>query len=373
MGGWTEFRPYSPDLWRWLRATYQGVPFMLSSATLSTTSLERIKISLGIDREEVLVLSSSCDRPNIFQQSRRLKRRLDIWNIDRDCAWIFPLLADQRAKLKMQIFVLKKDTADIITAWAQRRAERLAIPNLTPSHIEKLSGDNSREEKDRVIMALRAGGCRLLISTKCAGMGCDVPDIKITVCVGLPKDTWELSQMLGRGGRDGNNAAFVILLWPGQAGGRGQCKELGRVLLEQRVDRQSCQREAINNLFLVESPYKYYSSEPMDVGCSAACEVEKVCICTKCKCCTHCANKCSCHYANVGFDESLQRHLLPLTSTTYHTVKVKTDSWVALEDDEDDEDDVEDEEEEEDEEEKEDIDIDADTEDRILDVIYELF
>ena len=187
-----------------------------------------------------MVLSSSCDRPNIFQQSRRLKRRLDIWNIDRDCAWIFPLLADQRAKLKMQIFVLKKDTADIITAWAQRMAERLAIPNLTPSHIEKLSGDNSREEKDRVMMALRAGGCRLLISTKCAGMGCDVPDIKITVCVGLPKDTWELSQMLGRGGRDGNNAAFVILLWPGQAGGRGQCKELGRVLLEQRVDRQSC-------------------------------------------------------------------------------------------------------------------------------------
>ena len=99
-------------------------------------------------------------------------------------------------------------------------------------------------------MALRAGGCRLLISTKCAGMGCDVPDIKITFCVGLPKDTWELSQMLGRGGRDGNNAAFVILLWPGQAGGRGQCKELGRVLLEQRVDCQSCQREAINNLFL---------------------------------------------------------------------------------------------------------------------------
>ena len=52
----------------------------------------------------------------------------------------------------------------------------------------------------------------------------------------------------------------------------------------------------------------------------------------------------------------------------YHTVKVKTDSWVALEDDEDDEDDVEDEEEE-----KEDTDIDADTEDRTLDVIYELF
>ena len=69
----------------------------------------------------------------------------------------------------------------------------------------------------------------------------------------------------------------------------------------------------------------------------------------------------------------MQRHLLALTSTTYHTVKVKTDSWVALEDDKDDEDDVEDEEEEEEEEEKEDTDTDADTEDRTLDIIYELF
>ena len=69
----------------------------------------------------------------------------------------------------------------------------------------------------------------------------------------------------------------------------------------------------------------------------------------------------------------MQRHLLPLTSTTYHAVKVKTDSWVALEDDEDDDDDAEDEEDEEDEEEKEDTDIDADTEDRTLDVLYELF
>ena len=76
--GWS-FSPYSPELWRWLRATYQGVPFMLSSATLSTDSLERIKVSLGIDKDEVFVLSSSCDRPNIFQQCRRIPRKVDIW------------------------------------------------------------------------------------------------------------------------------------------------------------------------------------------------------------------------------------------------------------------------------------------------------
>ena len=52
---------------------------MLSSATLSTESLERIKVSLGINREEVLVLSSSCDRPNVYQQTRHLRRRVDVW------------------------------------------------------------------------------------------------------------------------------------------------------------------------------------------------------------------------------------------------------------------------------------------------------
>ena len=77
-GGW-NFRPYSPLLWRWLRATYQHVPFLLSSATLSTESLARIKVSLGIAEEEVFVLAKNCDRPNIFQQSRRLHRKVDVW------------------------------------------------------------------------------------------------------------------------------------------------------------------------------------------------------------------------------------------------------------------------------------------------------
>ena len=77
--------------------------------------------------------------------------------------------------------------------------------------------------------------------------------------------------MLGRGGRDGNNAVFVIMLWTGQAGwydienknyslsvtpgGRGQSKALGRVLLEQKVERQSCIREALNGLFHVKNPF----------------------------------------------------------------------------------------------------------------------
>ena len=72
----------------------------------------------------------------------------------------------------------------------------------------------------------------MVVRTKC-GMGSDIADIK-SLCAlviffasacsvtslwpGLPKDLWELSQMLGRGGGDGSQAAFVSLVWVGQAG-----------------------------------------------------------------------------------------------------------------------------------------------------------
>ena len=35
-------------------------------------------------------------------------------NIDKDMAWILPLLADKSTMIKAQIFVLQKDTADIL-------------------------------------------------------------------------------------------------------------------------------------------------------------------------------------------------------------------------------------------------------------------
>ena len=39
----------------------------------------RIKVSLRIEREEVMILSSSFDRPNVYQQTQRLRSRVDVW------------------------------------------------------------------------------------------------------------------------------------------------------------------------------------------------------------------------------------------------------------------------------------------------------
>ena len=40
---------------------------------------------------------------------------------------------------------------------AMERVDALGLDNFTPSQIEKLSGDNTRDEKERVMDALRAG------------------------------------------------------------------------------------------------------------------------------------------------------------------------------------------------------------------------
>ena len=42
-------------------------------------------------------------------------------------------------------------------AWAQDKAKILGIRDLSPANIEKLSGDNTRVEKDRVMTALENG------------------------------------------------------------------------------------------------------------------------------------------------------------------------------------------------------------------------
>ena len=51
---------------------------------------------------------------------------------------------------------------------------------------------------------------------------------------------------------DIENKNYSLSVTPG---GRGQSKALGRVLLEQKVERQSCIREALNGLFHVKNPF----------------------------------------------------------------------------------------------------------------------
>ena len=62
---------------------------------------------------------------------------------------------------------------------------------------------------------------------------------------------------------------------------------------------------------------EFYSSEVGVHDCSEACQLDEECVCSKCKCCTNCTNKCNCDFANTGADASLARQLLPSISPEY--------------------------------------------------------
>ena len=62
---------------------------------------------------------------------------------------------------------------------------------------------------------------------------------------------------------------------------------------------------------------EFYSSEVGVDDCTEACHIIEECVCSKCKCCMSCSNKCNCKFANVGADASLARQLLPNISPEY--------------------------------------------------------
>ena len=173
---------------------------------------------------------------------------------------------------------------------------------------------------------------------------------------GLPKDTWELSQQAGRGGRNGDQAAFVIILWPGQTGqhtqnyllccdeqqlqyifigGRGTTKSLSTMLLKRQ---QSCQREVLNSLFMVADPYskqwymncsksanlisqsEFYPTETTQQECSVVCLQAETCVCSNCKCCGSCTAKCSCPFAISDPDTVLAEFLLGRETEEYKKI-----------------------------------------------------
>jgi superfamily II DNA helicase RecQ len=75
--GWTDFRPFDPQIFQHLRAAH-SCTFLWSSATCGEEMLNRICEVFSVPREEVAVLCMSSDRPNIFMQRRITKKALSL-------------------------------------------------------------------------------------------------------------------------------------------------------------------------------------------------------------------------------------------------------------------------------------------------------
>ena len=93
---------------------------------------------------------------------------------------------------------------------SETRDACFAIRALLPSHlhpcIQSFAAPDEESTKEQRLKGLTEGHIRVLCCTIAAGMGCDIPDIKVAVIYGLDSFV-SFIQKGGRAGRDGKAGA----------------------------------------------------------------------------------------------------------------------------------------------------------------------
>ena len=224
--------------------------------------------------------------------------------------FLIPALLDSNFQ-KCQIFCISRFATDIISAWI--KDELLRMQSIVPNTIlvEKLTGDNTRTEKERVMQLFKEGVCQVLVCTDVAGMGVDIKGLNFSINVGIPKNSWKMKQIVGRIGRGGENSICISLVFP-QKGHNAPEPVLRKVLRG-----NDCIREAMNNLFRLSEPLVDYSESKTHLSCEdAGCEVSKICRCSLCCCCSNCNILCCCQFS-VSSSNAVMEKILKLGDSNY--------------------------------------------------------
>ena len=217
--------------------------------------------------------------------------------------FLIPVLLDSNFQ-KCQIFCVSRFTTDIVSAWLKDELQKLQSVVPHSVQIEKLTGDNSRSEKERVMRLFKDGVCQVLVCTDVAGMGVDIPGLNFSVNIGIPKNSWKMKQIVGRIGRGGEDSISISLVFP-------QKGHLAPEALLRNIFRGSCcLREAMNSLFQLSNPLVDYSEAKAPVSCEGAnCELVRACQCSNCCCCSYCNSQCCCPFSVLSPNEVMEKIL----------------------------------------------------------------
>ena len=169
--------------------------------------------SLHYQKKDVNILYEYPDRPNIYQQLRVHSEELDVGNIKKILGFMLPIISDS-AFSKCQIFNISKCSKDLVAAWLKSQIRNFGIVGDSCKMVEKLSGDNSKDEKRRVMERFKTGKCKVLVSTDVAGIGIDVPGLDLVINVGVPRTPWKFLQQCGRAGRERQPLEAVTIKFP---------------------------------------------------------------------------------------------------------------------------------------------------------------
>ena len=273
------------------------------SATMDEGGLNRIAENLDLPRDNIVVLYTSSDRPNIYQQMRPLKKPIDVMyvrvlnflylelifrNLQQNLSFLIPSFVDSSFQ-KCQIFCITRFLTDLVASWIRDELSKIhdVLPNSV--QVEKLTGDNTRMEKDRVMQNFKEGICQVLVCTDVAGMGVDIPGLNFAVNVGIPKNPWKFQQQIGRIGRGGEKSVCISLIFPQKGNLAPEAK------LRNMLKGSACYRKGLNQMFVLEKPFIDYTKPDVIKHCDFKyCEDMGACQCSACKCCSSCSDKCQC-------------------------------------------------------------------------------
>ena len=176
-----------------------GHPTCLAvTATANDETAAEICRLMGIAQEDVVVDESVRDNLELVD-ARDLR--------DRDARLVSIVSSGE----KCVIYVNSRDQSVMIA-----RNLRKALPDLGPM-ISFYNASLSREERNRVEDAFRAGELCCIVSTSAFGEGVNLPDIRNVVLYHMPFGSVEFNQMSGRAGRDGRRARIHLLFGPRDA------------------------------------------------------------------------------------------------------------------------------------------------------------
>ncbi|MCJ1470613.1 hypothetical protein MMC07_009259 [Pseudocyphellaria aurata] len=202
---WKDYRQLAT-----LRSHYPSVPFLLLSATLALNLLGFLHVELHL-QEKTRIYQISIDRPNITSVISPI-RASGFSALD----WVVPSGLAAVEIPKTMIFADNINKSQDLVVYLRRR-----LPNYlkTPWHraqrtIRPYSASLTWDQLANNLTAFGNGDARILVCTDAAGLGVDIPDIKIIVQWKIARhlSLADLIQRMKRAGQDLSVQAIAVIM-----------------------------------------------------------------------------------------------------------------------------------------------------------------
>lgn len=211
---WSKsFRPLYTEIDKVRKRMPNNVPLLGVSATLTKKMRLRILNKVGF-RDNYRLMQTSLDRPEI-QQIHQFMRHTRASCLD--LQFILPPQALSAKDIQKTIIFVNSVSdicpmIEIIRGWMKQ----LGYPEGSDQWIKPYHSTMSDWDKAIIAKAFKVNGekntkCTILVATDAYGMGIDNPDIKLVIHWDLSLSFDSMIQRMGRAGRKGGQAAFVLL------------------------------------------------------------------------------------------------------------------------------------------------------------------